>query len=125
MLLNNLLGTIRLKPVEDPAWRWGGLPAIGLVAMCFTVRTRLVQLRHLPNMFRSITQRAQPDTSGRTRSRSAFPAFTVTAPARVGTGNIAGVSGAIPWVARARSSGCASPRGTRQPRGPHALPIPQ
>jgi alanine or glycine:cation symporter, AGCS family len=84
-----------LEAVEDPAWQWVGIPAIGLVAVYLTVRTRLVQLRHLPNMFRSITQRAQRDAGGRTRSLSAFQAFTVTASARVGTGNIAGVSGAI------------------------------
>ncbi|NDK31120.1 alanine/glycine:cation symporter family protein [Nesterenkonia haasae] len=84
-----------LEAVEDPAWQFVGIPVITAVAIYLMVRTRLVQLRHIPNMFRSITQRAQRDSGGRTRSLSAFQAFAVTASARVGTGNIAGVSGAI------------------------------
>ncbi|WP_051130829.1 alanine/glycine:cation symporter family protein [Nesterenkonia alba] len=83
-----------LEAIEDPAWMVFGV-IIGVVTLILSFRTRVVQLRHLPNMFRAITDSAQKDASGRARSLSAFQAFTVTASARVGTGNIAGVSGAI------------------------------
>ncbi|MEH0058101.1 MULTISPECIES: alanine:cation symporter family protein [Auritidibacter] len=84
-----------LGQVEDMAWQLLGMPVIILLGFYLTVRTGMVQIRHLPDMFRAITDRATRDDTGRTRSLSAFQAFAVTASARVGTGNIAGVAGAI------------------------------
>ncbi|GAA1818397.1 alanine/glycine:cation symporter family protein [Nesterenkonia flava] len=81
--------------VEEMAWNLVGIPVIIVVAVYLTIRTGAVQIRHLPDMLRSITDKAQKDETGRTRSLSAFQAFTVTTSARVGTGNIAGVAGAI------------------------------
>ncbi|GAA1452713.1 AGCS family alanine or glycine:cation symporter [Nesterenkonia lacusekhoensis] len=80
---------------EDFAWEFFGIPVIIAAGFYLSVRTGLVQIRHLPDMFRSITDKATKDENGRTKSLSAFQAFTVTASARVGTGNIAGVAGAI------------------------------
>ncbi len=84
-----------LGVVEDFAWEFFGIPVIIAAGLYLSVRTGLVQIRHLPDMFRAITDRATKDDAGRSRSLSAFQAFTVTASARVGTGNIAGVAGAI------------------------------
>jgi alanine or glycine:cation symporter, AGCS family len=58
-------------------------------SLYFTVRLGLVQFRLLPDMFRSLggsTHTADDDR----RSISSFQAFTVSAAARVGTGNVAG-----------------------------------
>ncbi|NLS10022.1 alanine:cation symporter family protein [Nesterenkonia sp. MY13] len=77
------------------SWELVGIPVIIAIGFYLTVRTGVVQIRHLPDMFRTITDRATRDEEGRTRSLSAFQAFTITASARVGTGNIAGVAGAI------------------------------
>lgn len=93
MTMDNLLDTI--GAIEDASWTWVGIPVILVVGLYLTVRTRLVQIRHIPDMFRSITDKATRDENGRTRSLSAFQTFTITASARVGTGNIAGVAGAI------------------------------
>jgi AGCS family alanine or glycine:cation symporter len=51
----------------------------------------------LPAMFRSITEKPQSDENaqGDTKSLSAFQAFVISAAARVGTGNVSGVAGAI------------------------------
>ncbi|PRZ18353.1 alanine/glycine:cation symporter family protein [Nesterenkonia sandarakina] len=93
MTNEDLLSSISL--IEDTAWTWLGIPVIVAVGLYLGFRTRLVQLRHIPDMFRAITDKATSDESGRTRSLSAFQTFTITASARVGTGNIAGVAGAI------------------------------
>src|SRR5699024_4595063 len=66
----------------------------------FTWRTKCVQCRMMPLMIRSIVERAQREagTRGRrrrTKSLSAFQAFSISAAARVGTGNVSGVAGAL------------------------------
>jgi len=93
MTMENLLETI--GEIEGTAWEWLGIPVILVVGLYLTIRTGVVQIRHIPDMFRSITDKATEDENGRTRSLSAFQTFTITASARVGTGNIAGVAGAI------------------------------
>ena len=93
MTMDSLLQII--GDIEDLAWSWLGVWVVIGVGIYLTIRTGVVQLRHLPAMFSSITEKAQRDETGRTRSLSAFQAFTITASARVGTGNIAGVAGAI------------------------------
>jgi len=93
MTMENLLEAI--GEIEGMAWEWLGIPVILVVGLYLTIRTGVVQIRHIPDMFRSITDKATEDENGRTRSLSAFQTFTITASARVGTGNIAGVAGAI------------------------------
>ncbi|WP_306369375.1 sodium:alanine symporter family protein [Nocardiopsis sp. CC223A] len=63
-------------------------------SLYFTVRLGLVQLRLLPDMFRALGGSTQTDDDGK-RSISSFQAFAVSAAARVGTGNVAGVATAI------------------------------
>lgn len=64
------------------------------VAVYLSVRTGLVQLRLIPEMFRVIGESPGKDTD-RTKSISSFRAFCISAASRVGTGNIAGIALAI------------------------------
>ena len=61
----------------------------------FGVRTAVVQLRHIPDMFRAITESPKGADKQETEGISAFKAFTISAASRVGTGNVAGVALAI------------------------------
>lgn len=87
--------TDTLYTIEEIAWQPFGILIIAFVGLYLSVRTGLVQIRHIPDMFRSITDKAQRDEAGRTRSLSSVQAFFISASARVGTGNVAGVAGAI------------------------------
>ncbi|MFF0545608.1 alanine/glycine:cation symporter family protein [Nocardia thailandica] len=80
--------------VNDVFWTWLLIPLVIAAGGYFTVRTGVVQLRQLPEMFRVVTEKGEPAADGGT-SVSAFGAFTISAAARVGTGNIAGVATAI------------------------------
>ena len=90
--LNTWLGEL-----EEWLWSGFGIGIVGLVAIYFTFRTKAVQFRMIPAMFSSITEKSQRDESAvdHRKSLSAFQAFTISAAARVGTGNISGVAGAI------------------------------
>lgn len=59
----------------------------------FTVRSKGVQFRLFPEMFRVLTDKATID--GGKKGISSFQAFTISAASRIGTGNIAGVATAI------------------------------
>lgn len=87
--------TESIATLEELAWEWVGVWVILAVSIYLSIRTGAVQFRRIPDMFRTITERAQRDDDGRTRSLSSFQAFAISAAARVGTGNIAGVAGAI------------------------------
>ncbi|MDO4899092.1 sodium:alanine symporter family protein [Actinomyces sp.] len=56
-----------------------------------TIRTRGVQVRHLPNMLRAVTS----SRSGAGGGISSFQAFAISLAARVGVGNIFGVAAAL------------------------------
>lgn len=60
----------------------------------FCGRTLFVQIRYLPEMFRNIVEKPSEISDG-VKGISAFKAFTISAAARVGTGNVAGVAIAI------------------------------
>ena len=60
----------------------------------FTIRTGAVQVRLLPEMFRTLTEPGGRDSEGN-RNISPFRAFSISAASRVGTANIAGVALAI------------------------------
>lgn len=94
-LLENL--NAWLGDAETWLWTWIGTGIVTIVALYFTFRTGVVQLRMIPEMFRSITEKAQRDEAAadNRKSLSAFQAFTISAAARVGTGNVSGVAGAI------------------------------
>ena len=79
----------------DTFWTWFVLPLVVALGVYFTVRSGVVQLRLLPEMFRTLTNKTPRDDSGKPQSVSAFQAFTISAASRVGVGNIAGVGTAI------------------------------
>ncbi|XKH53077.1 alanine:cation symporter family protein [Citricoccus nitrophenolicus] len=64
-----------------------------IAGIYFSIRTFAVQIRFLPEMFRTVVE--QPGGDDAEQGVSAFRAFTVSAASRVGTGNIAGVALAI------------------------------
>ena len=61
----------------------------------FSFRTRLVQVRRLGLMVRSLFAPAEKGPEGRRKGISSFEAFCVALSGRVGTGNIVGVATAI------------------------------
>lgn len=76
-------------------WKFVPLPLL-FAGGYFGLRTVLVQIRMIPDMFRSITEKPggkEPDSAS--GGISAFKAFTISAASRVGTANVAGVALAI------------------------------
>ncbi len=69
------------------------IPLLLLTGLYFTVRTKFLQIRMLPEMVRSLT--AKQESEDTENSISSFEAFTVGLASRVGTGNLAGVAIAI------------------------------
>ncbi|WP_261624036.1 alanine/glycine:cation symporter family protein [Nesterenkonia marinintestina] len=84
-----------IETFEGLAWDFFGVWLIIIIAVYLSIRTGVVQIRRFPAMLTSITEKTQRDDEGRSKSLSAFQAFTISAAARVGTGNVAGVAGAI------------------------------
>ncbi|MGW2224390.1 alanine/glycine:cation symporter family protein [Streptomyces formicae] len=80
--------------VNDHLWTYLLIPLVVGAGIWFTVRSRAVQLRLLPEMFRVVREKTPERADGR-KQVSSFGAFTISAAARVGTGNIAGVATAI------------------------------
>ncbi|GGK00873.1 alanine/glycine:cation symporter family protein [Pseudomonas matsuisoli] len=72
-------------------WTYLAIPLLLLSGVYLTFVCRGVQIRMIPEMIRVITER----NHGSKESISSFKAFTISAAARVGTGNIAGVATAI------------------------------
>lgn len=72
---------------------WSPLtPAVIIaVALYFTIRTGAVQIRWLKEMFMLLRKNSSKTTEG----ISGFQSFMISAAGRVGTGNVAGVAGAI------------------------------
>ncbi|SER40130.1 alanine/glycine:cation symporter family protein [Corynebacterium cystitidis] len=74
---------------------WMVVPWVLIAAgIYFGIRTIVVQVRMLPDMFKAIIEKpggAEKSAGG----ISAFKAFTISAASRVGTGNVAGVAVAI------------------------------
>lgn len=60
----------------------------------FTISSKFVQLRMLPEMFRALVEKPETLKNGE-KGISPFQAFAISAGSRVGTGNIAGVATAI------------------------------
>ena len=79
----------------DILWTRAVLPVLAALGLWFTIRSRVVQLRLIPDMFRTLTDVTPKNAEGKPQSLSAFQAFTVSAASRVGVGNIAGVGTAI------------------------------
>ncbi|MBF0815870.1 alanine:cation symporter family protein [Microbacterium paludicola] len=79
----------------DHLWTWIVLPIVAALGLYLTVRSGVVQIRLLPEMFRTLSDKTPLDADGKPQSVSSFQAFTMSAASRVGTGNIAGVATAI------------------------------
>ncbi|MDO5031455.1 sodium:alanine symporter family protein [Corynebacterium sp.] len=75
------------------------LPWVLIAAgLFFGIRTAVVQIRMVPEMFKSVVERPKgvgADEDANYGGISAFKAFTISAASRVGTGNVAGVAVAI------------------------------
>ncbi|MCY9784424.1 alanine:cation symporter family protein [Nocardiopsis sp. EMB25] len=80
--------------VNDVFWSWIVIPLLIVLAVYFTLRSGIVQLRLLPEMFRVIRSSPGIAPDGK-REISSFQAFAISAASRVGTGNIVGVATAI------------------------------
>ncbi|MDI7742552.1 alanine/glycine:cation symporter family protein [Lysinibacillus fusiformis] len=65
------------------------------VGLFFSIKTKFIQFRLIPEMFKLLTEKSPTDKSGKKKGVSSFQAFTISAASRIGTGNIAGVATAI------------------------------
>ncbi|AKK11398.1 alanine/glycine:cation symporter family protein [Corynebacterium uterequi] len=76
---------------------WSVIPVLLIaVGVYFGIRTLVVQIRRVPDMFRAVVESPSgQDHDADYGGISAFKAFTISAASRVGTGNIAGVALAI------------------------------
>ncbi|WP_025273431.1 alanine/glycine:cation symporter family protein [Haloglycomyces albus] len=94
-----------INSTNDDFWLWLLIPVLALVSLIYIVRTRVVQIRLLPAMFRTIGEAPATAPDGK-KATSAFQAFAISSAARIGTGNVVGVSiaiatggpGAILWM---------------------------
>lgn len=84
------MGTLESWVVElnDAFWTYLLIPLVAVAGVWFTLRSKGVQIRLIPEMFRVVRDKPQSGVSP-------FGAFTISAAARIGTGNIAGVATAI------------------------------
>lgn len=85
-----------LSQVNEFLWGWHWHSILVVLALCgiyFTIRTRFVQFCMVPEMFRLLGE-SLPKSKAKNQV-SSFQAFAVSVATRVGTGNLAGVAGAI------------------------------
>jgi AGCS family alanine or glycine:cation symporter len=80
--------------INDHFWTYLLIPLVAVAGLYFTIRSRALQIRLLPEIFRTIREQPRAGADGR-KPISPFGAFTISAAARIGTGNIAGVAAAI------------------------------
>lgn len=82
-----------LQQIDDFVW---GVPLIVLIlaaGVMLTVRTRLIQVRHLPRALRYLFK--EEDTDGAGGEVSGFASLCTALSATIGTGNIVGVATAV------------------------------
>ncbi|MBR6432706.1 MAG: sodium:alanine symporter family protein, partial [Muribaculaceae bacterium] len=85
-----------LEQINDFLWGWNFHSIVIVLIFCgiyFTIKTRFVQFRMIGEMFRLLCE-SIPNGDSK-HHVSSFQAFAVSVATRVGTGNLAGVSGAI------------------------------
>ncbi|MFI2105633.1 alanine:cation symporter family protein [Isoptericola sp. NPDC019693] len=82
-----------LATFNDGLWLYLVVPVLAALCLYFTVRSGAVQIRLLPDMFRSVVGKSAPAPGQ--KPVSSFQAFAISAAARIGTGNIVGVATAI------------------------------
>ncbi|WPF65368.1 MULTISPECIES: alanine/glycine:cation symporter family protein [unclassified Corynebacterium] len=83
-----------VEAINNIFWAVWVVPVLILSGLAYCFRTALVQIRFLPDMFRSVVEKPSEISEG-TKGISAFKAFTMSAASRVGTGNVAGVALAV------------------------------
>ncbi|WP_298177563.1 alanine/glycine:cation symporter family protein [Saccharomonospora sp.] len=83
-----------VSEVNDGFWTYLVIPLLALLGLYFTVRTSGMQFRMIPEMVRGLRSAPERAQDGK-RAISSFQAFSISAAARIGTGNIAGVALAI------------------------------
>ncbi len=88
--LTEAIGTFN----NDFFWAWLLIPLLVVVSLYVTVRTGFVQIRLLPEMFRTLRSKPEIAPDGK-KAISSLQAFMISAAARIGTGNIVGVAVAI------------------------------
>lgn len=104
--INNCIGSL-----NDFLYSYILIALLILTGLYFTIRTKFVQIRLLPEAFRVLVEKRQDKTGV-----SSFQALMISTASRVGTGNIAGVataialggSGAIFWMWLSAITGSAS-----------------
>lgn len=79
---------------NDLIWSQYLIGLLLTVGIFFTISSKFVQLRMLPEMFRALVEKPETLKNGE-KGISPFQAFAISAGSRVGTGNIAGVATAI------------------------------
>ncbi|MCS4485379.1 alanine/glycine:cation symporter family protein [Staphylococcus americanisciuri] len=79
---------------NDLIWSQYLIGLLLTVGLFFTISSKVVQIRWIPEMFRAIKEKPETLDSGE-KGISSFQAFAISAGSRVGTGNIAGVATAI------------------------------
>ena len=79
---------------SDFFWQWLLIPLLVILSIYFTVRLAGVQLRLIPDMIGTLRGAPEIAPDGK-KSVSSFQAFSISAAARIGTGNVVGVAGAI------------------------------
>lgn len=87
--LNTLVGQF-----GDTFWLFLLIPVLVALSIYFTVRLGAVQIRMIPEMARQLRSKPEIAPDGK-KAISSFQAFSISAAARVGTGNVVGVAGAI------------------------------
>lgn len=81
-----------VSQINDYLWTFGLIFVLIAGGLFFTIRMKFVQFRMIPEMFRLLFIKGMDHEKGQV---SSFQAFAIGTAARVGTGNIAGVSTAI------------------------------
>lgn len=103
-----------VSAVNDVLWSYAIIIVLVGSGIWYTVSTKFVQVRMLPEMLRLLRRGFGEKTAG--RRISSFQAFCVSTASRVGVGNIAGVSiaivsggpGAVFWMWVVAFLGCAT-----------------
>jgi len=84
-----------LNSINDILWSYIMVALLLGCALWFTLRSRFVQFRMIPEMFRLLLEPSPVEKTGRKKHISSFQAFTISMASRVGIGNLAGVATAI------------------------------
>ncbi|WP_164667512.1 alanine/glycine:cation symporter family protein [Virgibacillus doumboii] len=83
-----------LGVANEAMWTYILIAALIGLGLWFTVKTKFVQFRLFPEMFRVLFDKRTITASGK-KGTSSFQAFAISAASRVGTGNLAGVASAV------------------------------